>query len=35
MSEENGWEATVSNLPKKENGTVISYSWSEGSMPEG
>ena len=35
LSEENGWEATVSNLPKKENGTVISYSWSEGSMPEG
>ena len=35
LSEENGWEATVSNLPKKENGTVISYSWSEESMPEG
>ena len=35
LSEENGWEATVSNLPKKENGTVISYSWSEGRMPEG
>ena len=35
LSEENGWEATVSNLPKKENGTVISYRWSEGSMPEG
>ena len=35
LSEENGWEATVSNLPRKENGTVISYSWSEGSMPEG
>ena len=35
LSEENGWEATVSNLPKKENGTVISYSWREGSMPEG
>ena len=35
LNEDNGWAATVNNLPKKANGTDIVYSWSEGNMPEG
>ena len=35
LNEDNGWAATVQNLPKKANGTDITYTWSEGSMPEG
>ena len=31
----NSWTATVGNLPKNAAGTAITYSWSEGSMPEG
>ena len=29
------WSATVSNLPKYANGQVISYSWTEDTVPEG
>ncbi|MBR5302662.1 MAG: Cna B-type domain-containing protein, partial [Clostridia bacterium] len=35
LSEANGWEATVTNLPKYENGVEITYTWTEGEMPEG
>jgi len=31
----NGWTATVADLPKYANGTEITYSWVEGTMPEG
>ena len=31
----NGWEATVDNLPKYANGQPITYTWTEGEMPEG
>ena len=29
LSEENGWTATVTGLPKTENGQEIAYTWSE------
>ncbi|MDO4803260.1 MAG: Cna B-type domain-containing protein [Lachnospiraceae bacterium] len=32
---EDGWKATVDNLPKYEKGVEISYSWEEASIPEG
>ena len=35
LNEANNWSETVTNLPKKANGTDIEYTWSEGSMPEG
>ncbi len=35
LTADNNWTATVQNLPKKANGTDITYTWSEGSMPEG
>ena len=31
----NNWTATVEGLPKYANGTLINYTWTEGSMPEG
>ncbi len=31
----NGWQATVNDLPKYENGVEIVYTWTEGTMPEG
>ncbi|MBR5231681.1 MAG: Cna B-type domain-containing protein, partial [Clostridia bacterium] len=35
LSAANGWTATVENLPKYANGTEITYTWTEGTMPEG
>ena len=35
LNADNGWEATVENLPKNANGKEIAYTWTEGSMPEG
>ena len=35
LNEENGWTATVENLPKYANGKEIEYTWTEGAMPEG
>ena len=35
LNEGNDWTATVENLPKYENGQLITYSWTEGAMPEG
>lgn len=31
----NSWTATVADLPKYANGTEITYSWAEGTMPAG
>ena len=31
----NNWSATVKDLPKYANGQKITYSWTEGTMPEG
>ncbi|MBR5417324.1 MAG: Cna B-type domain-containing protein [Clostridiales bacterium] len=31
----NNWEATITGLPKYANGVLITYSWTEGSMPAG
>jgi len=33
--EENSWTATVADLPKYEAGKLITYTWAEGTMPEG
>ena len=35
LNEENGWTATINNLPKYANGQEITYTWTEGTMPEG
>ncbi|MBQ6517571.1 MAG: Cna B-type domain-containing protein, partial [Anaerolineaceae bacterium] len=35
LNEANGWTATVENLPKYGDGKLISYTWTEGEMPEG
>ena len=35
LSEANGWQATIENLPANRNGEAIAYTWSEVSMPEG
>ena len=35
LNEENGWTATIENLPKYADGKEIIYSWTEGEMPEG
>ncbi len=35
LSEENGWTATVKDLPKYAGGKEIVYTWTEGTMPEG
>ncbi len=35
LNEENGWTATVSDLPKNKDGKAIKYTWSESSMPDG
>ncbi|MBQ7784543.1 MAG: Cna B-type domain-containing protein, partial [Clostridia bacterium] len=35
LSEANGWEATITDLPKYEDGEEIAYTWTEGEMPEG
>ncbi len=29
LSEENGWKATIDNLPKYKNGKQIVYTWTE------
>ncbi len=35
LNEGNNWEATITGLPKYANGVLITYSWSEESMPAG
>ena len=35
LNEENGWTATVENLPKYKDGKVIEYTWTESKLPEG
>ena len=35
LTADNDWSAKVTDLPKKATGTDITYSWSEGDMPEG
>jgi pilin isopeptide linkage protein len=35
LNAENGWSATVTNLPKYENGVEIDYTWVEVNIPEG
>ena len=35
LSAENGWTATVKDLPKYEKGREIAYSWTEDGLPEG
>ena len=34
LTETNGWSASVT-VPKCKNGSAISYTWTEGSMPDG
>ena len=31
----NGWEAKVENLPMYKDGKLITYTWTEGELPEG
>ncbi|MCR5058220.1 MAG: Cna B-type domain-containing protein [Clostridiales bacterium] len=31
----NNWTATISGLPKYNNGVLINYTWTEGNMPQG
>jgi len=35
LNEDNQWTATVTDLPKYEDGNEILYTWTEGNMPEG
>ncbi|MBQ6368001.1 MAG: Cna B-type domain-containing protein [Erysipelotrichaceae bacterium] len=35
LTADKNWEATVEGLPKYKDGQEITYSWEEGSMPEG
>ncbi len=35
LSEDNGWTATKTGLPKYANGTEIKYTWTEGTLPKG
>jgi len=35
LNEANGWTATIENLPVYANGQKITYTWTEGTMPEG
>ena len=35
LNEGNGWEATVSDLPKYADGEEIAYTWTESGLPEG
>ncbi|MBO7503662.1 MAG: Cna B-type domain-containing protein, partial [Clostridia bacterium] len=35
LSEENGWTASISDLPKFENGVEIVYTWTEDTLPAG
>ena len=35
LNEANKWEATITNLPKYENGKEIAYTWTEEGLPEG
>ena len=35
LNEANGWEATISDLPKNKAGQPITYTWEEGTLPEG
>ena len=35
LNESNNWEQTITGLPKYANGVLITYSWSEESMPAG
>ena len=35
LNEENGWTATIKDLPKYANGQEIEYTWTEGNAPQG
>ncbi|MBQ6344342.1 MAG: Cna B-type domain-containing protein, partial [Anaerolineaceae bacterium] len=35
LNEGNNWTATVTNLPKYKDGVEISYTWTEGTVPNG
>jgi hypothetical protein len=35
LTADKNWEATVEGLPKYKDGQEITYTWEEGSMPEG
>ncbi len=35
LNEENGWTATIKDLPVYNAGRKIEYTWTEGTMPEG
>ena len=35
LNEGNNWRATVEKLPKYEDGKLITYTWTEGNLPEG
>ncbi len=35
LNKDNGWTATVKDLPRYENGREVTYTWSEVSVPEG
>ena len=35
LNEENGWKATVGDLPKYASGKEIEYTWTEEDLPEG
>ena len=35
LNEENGWTATIKDLPVYNAGRKINYTWTEGTMPEG
>jgi len=35
LNDENKWTATVTDLPKYSNGSLVSYTWTEDTLPEG
>ena len=35
LNEENGWEATITKLPKYKDGEEIEYTWTEAGLPDG
>ena len=35
LNEANGWTATIKDLPKYADGQLITYTWTEGTLPEG
>ena len=35
LNESNNWTAMVEDLPKYDDGQVIEYTWTEGTLPEG